>query len=229
MANRRRKYSKSNSTRSNQNHTRRLWQPLYGPCVTLKHSLQPAGISCMLVFAEGGKPENSEKNPRSREENQHKLNPVMASGPGIEPGPHWWEASAFTTAPSLLHGQSKTTYFLAKKHPCLVFNFVVIFNWIFTFHLSGQEAFFVGFLRKVSILTAGWTIYTIARLSGPCNWKSEQLRDTKTDLQPFDWWMLMLLTIHCYHWNHKTIKKITSWFHCYIIQSTVKKCCECNP
>ena len=28
----------------------RLWQPLYGPCVTLEHSIQPAGISCMLVF-----------------------------------------------------------------------------------------------------------------------------------------------------------------------------------
>jgi len=26
----------------------------------------------------------------------------MALGPGIEPGPHWWEASALTTAPSLL-------------------------------------------------------------------------------------------------------------------------------
>jgi len=23
-------------------------------------------------------------------------------GPGVEPGPHWWEASALTTAPSLL-------------------------------------------------------------------------------------------------------------------------------
>ena len=56
----------------------------------------------MLVFGEGGKPENPEKNPRSREENQHKLNPVMASGPGIEPGPHWWEASALTTTPSPL-------------------------------------------------------------------------------------------------------------------------------
>ena len=55
----------------------------------------------MLVFAEGGKPEDPEKNPRSREENQYKLNPLMASGPGIEPGPHWWEASALTTAPSL--------------------------------------------------------------------------------------------------------------------------------
>ena len=42
-------------------------------------------ISCMLVFAEGGKPKNPEKNPRNREENQHKLNPLMASNPGIEP------------------------------------------------------------------------------------------------------------------------------------------------
>ena len=56
----------------------------------------------MLVFGEGGKPENPEKNPQSREENQQKLNPLMASGPGIEPGPHWWEASALTTTPSLL-------------------------------------------------------------------------------------------------------------------------------
>ena len=26
----------------------------------------------------------------------------MTSGPGIEPRPHWWEASALTTAPPLL-------------------------------------------------------------------------------------------------------------------------------
>ena len=32
----------------------------------------------------------------------NKLNPHMTSSPGIEPGPHWWKASALTTAPSLL-------------------------------------------------------------------------------------------------------------------------------
>ena len=32
---------------------------------------------------------------------------------------------------------------------------VVIFHSIFTFNLSGQEAFFVGFLRNVSVLTLG--------------------------------------------------------------------------
>ena len=31
-----------------------------------------------------------------------KLNPHMASTPGYEPAPHWWEASALTTAPFLL-------------------------------------------------------------------------------------------------------------------------------
>ena len=48
----------------------------------------------MLVFAEGGKPENPGKNRRGREENRYKRNPPMASGPGIEPRPNWWKASA---------------------------------------------------------------------------------------------------------------------------------------
>jgi len=30
------------------------------------------------------------------------LNPHMTPGPGVELRPHWWEASALTTAPSLL-------------------------------------------------------------------------------------------------------------------------------
>ena len=56
----------------------------------------------VLVFVEGGKPESPEKNPRSKGENNNKLNPHMTPGPGIEPGTHWWEASALTTAPPLL-------------------------------------------------------------------------------------------------------------------------------
>ena len=31
----------------------------------------------------------------------NKLNPHVMSTPGSEPGPHWWEASALTTAPTL--------------------------------------------------------------------------------------------------------------------------------
>ena len=54
-------------------------------CMILEHSLHPDGITCMLFFSEGRK---LEKNPRSRVENQYKLNlPV---------------ASALTTTPTLL-------------------------------------------------------------------------------------------------------------------------------
>jgi len=53
----------------------------------------------MLVFEERGKPENPEK--KSLEPN-NKLNPHVTPGLGVQPGPHWWEASALTTAPSLL-------------------------------------------------------------------------------------------------------------------------------
>ena len=44
----------------------------------------------MLVFEERGK-----------QENQQQTQKRMASTPGFEPGPHWWEASALTTASSL--------------------------------------------------------------------------------------------------------------------------------
>ena len=56
----------------------------------------------MLVFVEGGKPENPEKNPRSKDENQQQTQPTCDADPGIEPGPHWWEAGALKTAPPLL-------------------------------------------------------------------------------------------------------------------------------
>ena len=39
---------------------------------------------------------------------QNKLNSQMTPIPWIEPGPHWWEASALTTAISLLHHVSVT-------------------------------------------------------------------------------------------------------------------------
>jgi len=38
----------------------------------------------------------------ARARTNNKLNPHMMSGPGIEPGTHWWEASALTTAPPQL-------------------------------------------------------------------------------------------------------------------------------
>ena len=43
-----------------------------------------------------------EKPLEARWRTNNKLNPHMASTPGFEPGPHWWEASALTTALPLL-------------------------------------------------------------------------------------------------------------------------------
>ena len=39
-----------------------------------------------------------EKPLGARTRTNNKLNPHMTPRPGIEPGPHWWEASALTTA-----------------------------------------------------------------------------------------------------------------------------------
>ena len=56
----------------------------------------------VLVFDERGKPEYPEKNLSEQSREPTTNNPHMTPGPGIEPGTHWWEASALTTAPTLL-------------------------------------------------------------------------------------------------------------------------------
>ena len=55
----------------------------------------------VLVFGERGKPEYPEKN-LSEQGREPTTNSTHISTPGFEPGPHWWEASALTTAPPLL-------------------------------------------------------------------------------------------------------------------------------
>ena len=57
----------------------------------------------MLVFEDRGKPEYLEKISRSKRENQQQTQHPhnMALKPGFEPGPHCWEASTLTAAPSL--------------------------------------------------------------------------------------------------------------------------------
>ena len=40
----------------------------------------------VLVFMEGAKPDNSEKNSRSKERTNNKLNPLETTSTGIEPG-----------------------------------------------------------------------------------------------------------------------------------------------
>jgi len=55
----------------------------------------------MLVFVEGGKPENLEKNLEARP--QPTTNSTQIWNRAVmKPGPHWWEVSALITAPSLI-------------------------------------------------------------------------------------------------------------------------------
>ena len=56
----------------------------------------------------GEKPLGAEKRTNN------KLNPHMTSSPRIEPGPHWWKASALTTAPSLLPQNEINSVFREK-------------------------------------------------------------------------------------------------------------------
>ena len=51
----------------------------------------------MLVFVDGGKPEYPEKNPRSKDENQHQTQSSCARAPcriQTQATLYWWEASA---------------------------------------------------------------------------------------------------------------------------------------
>ena len=57
----------------------------------------------MLVFKDREKPEYTEKNLSEQgQEPTTKLNPQLKMSLVIKPMPHWWEASALSTVPSLL-------------------------------------------------------------------------------------------------------------------------------
>ena len=64
----------------------------------------------MLVFEERRKPEYLEENlSEQRRETNNKLNANMASTPGFETGPNWWEASAHIISPPF-PSEGKFTY-----------------------------------------------------------------------------------------------------------------------
>ena len=78
---------------------------------------------------EGKTGETGEKPLRARERTNNKLDPHMASTPGFELKPHWWEASALTTAPSLL----PLSYLLIVNgpklgSPCHFFSWVSLYS-----------------------------------------------------------------------------------------------------
>ena len=56
----------------------------------------------MLVLRREENQRTRRKTLGARARTNKKLNPHMTLGPRIEPGTHWWEANALTTAPPLL-------------------------------------------------------------------------------------------------------------------------------
>ena len=57
----------------------------------------------MFTFVEGGKLEREPGEKPSEQGQEPTTNSAhITPGPGIEPGPHWWEARALTTVPTLL-------------------------------------------------------------------------------------------------------------------------------
>ena len=70
----------------------------------IKCALQAGGIGiwkCLFLWREENR-RTQRKTLGARTRTNNKLNPHMTPGPGIEPRPRWWKASALTTAPSLL-------------------------------------------------------------------------------------------------------------------------------
>ena len=74
------------STRLNRRHTKAPLAAAIRSMCDLGAQLTASWNQLYAGFCRRGKSENPEKNPWSREENQHKLNALMASGPGINLG-----------------------------------------------------------------------------------------------------------------------------------------------
>ena len=85
------------------------------PCVPDRN-----GIWKCLFLRRGNTEIHGEKPLGARTRTNNKLNPhtCMASTPRFEPGPHWWEASALTTAPLRIFVSSGAVhcFIAAAKH-----------------------------------------------------------------------------------------------------------------
>jgi len=82
-----------------------------------------------LVFEERGKLGVPGEKPLGAERRtNNKLKPHMTPGPVIEPGTHWWETSALTTATSLLH----VHYKIGFSKIAILHDVISISYWILT-------------------------------------------------------------------------------------------------
>ena len=68
---------------------------LFTHCVQIELEFRNVGF-----FRRGENRSTGRKPLGARTRTSNKLNPHMTPSPGLEPGLHWWEASALTTAPS---------------------------------------------------------------------------------------------------------------------------------
>ena len=104
----------------------------------------------------------------------------MTPGLGIEPGTHLWEASALTTAPSLLPRSVSYFFFCLNNlsasmstintdHPrviCLFGYFQVSYaSADFDLRIAGGPYIFKGFTMKGRVNILGWEIYAHVKLS----------------------------------------------------------------
>ena len=71
--------------------------------------LEFGSVSLVIEPRKTGVPR--EKPLGTRERTNNKLNPHMASTPGFQPEPHWWKASALTTAPPLPYAYECIAFF----------------------------------------------------------------------------------------------------------------------
>ena len=70
---------------------------------------------------------------------------------GIEPGPHWWEASALTTAPSLHPMRTfKTAFRAVSTHEFTIASDLSIFN---NFNLVYEVSYVLHFKLKKELIT----------------------------------------------------------------------------
>ena len=65
------------------------------------------GNVCFREEGKTGVPEEKPLGAKTRTNN--KLNPHMTPSPGIEPGPHWWEASALSASQPNFNAATENT------------------------------------------------------------------------------------------------------------------------
>ena len=79
----------------------------------------------------------------------------MTQGLGIEPRPHWWEASALTTVPSLFPLITpEICYICLIVRHCPLIHYIHVYNWTKTTSMNAK----LSVLLHLEIQTSGPTM-----------------------------------------------------------------------